>query len=337
MSPRVQTIAIAAALLLAAPASAGLPPGLEALSQSPQYRGLAARYRILDAQSADLDGDGNREYVVALAPSRPERPRGGFAVIAQRSGRWQLAWAGLYEQSRPVNLSVEGRAIRARVETPRGSAQVSLEHGRDFWFRGDEESPFRGAKLMVSSAVKGALARQYRPEHLIDGDPDTVWRTAAIGTGVGEWIQFEFPRPVDLAMVGVIGGDYRSARHWKDANRLFRFDLVAETEADRTTIVEDMDITAMLQLPTMGKRVSVVAKDQRRFKYAEIRQRKVLGLKIEAASVYLGDESNDLYVSEIEFGELLKDPAPAPADGAATPGAASGSPVAPAPVPAAAR
>lgn len=301
-------LALAAGLCLPWPARATGPDGLPSLlERSPQYRGLARRYDIVAAVEADVSGDALPEYVVAFKPNRAERRRGGFAVIRFFGGHWQLAWAGLYARSHPESLTVVGGELHATVRGPRGVAQVVLEHGKDFWFSDEKQSPFNGLTVRVSSAVRAARSKLV-PANLVDGDPATVWRTNTVGTGVGEWIQVDFKGPVDLALVGVIGGDFRSKKQWQDSNRLFRYDLVAETEADRSTQVENLDLTAMLKLPTLGKRVTAVAKDVRRTKWSEVVGRDVVSLKLEAASVFLGEQNNSLYVSEIELGQLLPDP-----------------------------
>jgi hypothetical protein len=272
--------------------------------KSPQLLGLAARFNLVGMEEADLDGDGLREYVVALAPGKPDRQSGGFAVIAFRDGKFKMAWEGLYERSAPESLSVERGQIRARVRTPRGVMRVVLENGKDFQLH---TRPLEGVTLKVSSRARGSLEKELLPEHLIDGDYDTVWCTSTVGTGVGEWVQLEFAKPIDLGLVGILGGDFRSQSQWKGTNRVFRYEMVAETKEDRTTLVEEMDLTKMLKLPTMGKRVAASTKDAMRTSWAEIAQRGVVGLKIEVASVYLG-QNDSLSISDIDLGTLLPEP-----------------------------
>lgn len=287
---------------------ARFPGPWELVKRSPQYRGLAARYRIVGIAEGDLDGDGLREYVVGFRQDRGTS--GGFAVIGFRSGKFQLLWAGVYEHSRPEELTVERGFIRARATTARGTALIALEHGKDFWFSFEKQGVLQGAKVTVSSAARGARAEEHAAAHLIDGDHDTVWCTATVGTGVGEWAQVELARPVDVGLVVLVGGDFRSKAQWQASNRIFRFDLIAETTGDRTTIVEQMDLTEMLKLPTMGKRVSASLPDAMRSKWAEVRYKGVVGLKFEVASVYLGETNDELCAAEIELGVILPDPEP---------------------------
>ncbi len=282
-------------------------PPFDLLKKSPQVLGLAEHFRVIAAAEGDLDGNGLREYVVAFGPGGRGRG-GGFAIIAFRAGKFRLAWAGLYERSAPEDLAVESGRILASVRTPQGSVPVVLEHGEDFRLRGDGYEPLKGAKLRVSSRARGVRAQELSPEHLIDGDYHTVWCTETIGTGVGEWIALELAGPMDLGMVGVIGGDYRSEEGWRDSNRLFRYDLVAETKADRTTLVEEMDLTRMLKLPTIGKRVSATGEDAMQSSWSEVAHRAVVGLKLEAASVHFGARNDELCVAELELGFLLPEP-----------------------------
>ncbi|MGI5862156.1 MAG: NADase-type glycan-binding domain-containing protein [Myxococcales bacterium] len=313
-------------------------PPFDLLKKSPQVQGLAAHYRVIAAAEGDLDGDGLREYVVAFGPGSRGRA-GGFAIVAFRAGKFGLAWAGLYERSAPEDVAVESSRIRATVRTPQGLVPVVLEHGEDFRLRDDGYEPFKDAKLRVSSRVRGVRAKELAAEHLIDGDYHTVWCTETVGTGVGEWIELELAGPMDLGLVGVIGGDFRSDERWRESNRLFRYELVAETKADRTTLVEEMDLTRMLKLPTIGKRVSSTADDAMRTSWSEVAHRAVVGLKLETASVYFGAQNDELCVAEIELGFLLPEPKrpPPPAVPVAAPsapGAKSSERAAPASAPA---
>ncbi|MBI5546811.1 MAG: hypothetical protein HY901_23255 [Deltaproteobacteria bacterium] len=305
-------IAVAAAVLL--PATGGaleVPSDLILLKRSPQFRGLDRRYKVIAVEEADLDGDGLKEQVAAFVSRRKGCGRGGFAVFAMRAGKHRVEWAGLYESGRPENLIVAGGDIRSSVVTQQGRVRVRLSHGKDFWLRNERQSPFAGMKIRASSqVVKGPKAALLAPANLIDQDPLTVWCNASVGTGAGEWVELEFAKPVDLAMVGVLGGDYRSKAKWNESNRIYRFEMIAETHSDRTAVVEDEDISAMLKLPSMGKRVNAVAADARRTKWAEIRSREVVTLKIQVTSVYLGDQNDEVYISEIDLGVLLPDPKP---------------------------
>jgi hypothetical protein len=311
MRKRICSGVLAAAVaLVALPSPAAEAPSQPALlKRSPQFKGLARRYKVIAIEEGDLDGDGSRDWVAAFVSRKKGCQRGGFAIFSFRGGKVRVEWVGLYMHSRPENLTVNGAEISASVATEKGRVHATLKYGKDFWYRAEKQSPFAGMKIRASSQVaKGPRAASLAPANLIDGDPDTVWSTAAVGTGVGEWVEIEFAKPVDLGMIGVIGGDYRSKAQWKDSNRLFRFEVVAETTSDRTTMVEDKDITSMLKLPNTSKHINGVAKDLRRTKWVEIREREVVSIKLQAASVYLGEKNDDLFMSEIDLGVLLPDP-----------------------------
>lgn len=301
--------------------AAGQPPSQPPLKRSPQFKGLDKRYKVIAVEEGDLDGDGAMESVAAFVSRRKGCGRGGFAVFKEKAGRHGVAWAGLYEHGKPENLSVAASEIVSTVVTPSGRVKVTLAHGRDFWFRGEKQSPFQGMKVRASSQVtKGPKASKLAPANVLDGDTDTSWCPSAVGTGAGEWLEIEFAKPVPLGMVGVLGGDARSKADWKNSNRLYRFEVLAETAADRTTIVEGADLTKMLKLPSTGKRITSVAADARRSKWTEVRTKDVVQLKVQATSVYLGDVNDELYIAELDFGVLL----PVPREGkAATPPPAS--------------
>ncbi|HEY3446101.1 MAG TPA: hypothetical protein VGK67_07020 [Myxococcales bacterium] len=326
----VFTVAIAAAH-----AEAAEPPtGAALLKRSPQFKGLDKRYKVIALEEGDLDADGTMEFVAAFVSRRKGCGRGGFAVFSQRGGKFGVAWAGLYEHSKPETLSVAGTEIVSTVVTPSGRVKVALAHGKDFWFRGEKQSPFQGMRIRASSQVtKGPKAQKLAPANAVDGDTDTLWCPSAVGTGAGEWLEVEFAKAVPLGMVAVLGGDARSMKDWKNSNRLYRFEVLAETAADRTTIVEGTDLTKMLKLPSTGKRITSVAADARRSKWTEIRTRDVMQIKVQATSVYLGDLNDELYIAELDFGVLL----PEPKEGKAASPAPPATKAAPAPAPAPAR
>ncbi len=274
----------------------------------PQIRGIRARYRLVGLVDADLDGDGTREIVGAFKPRKEGRKRGGFIVLVEHAGRYRTAWAALYPESHPESLAVDRDTIRAEVVSPSGRGWVTLKYGTDFHFFTEKTSPFHSPTVTVSSTLKAPRGTTIAASNLIDGDPYTVWAEGAMGTGAGEWIQLEFPKPVNLGLLGIIGGDYRSDQAWQDSNRLHRFEVTTETPEDRTTTVEDIDLTRELRLPSTGRRIVAQTKDIRRTKWVEVRRKGIVSVKIEATSVYLGDKNDDMFVSEIEFGEFLPDP-----------------------------
>jgi hypothetical protein len=323
--------ALAALVLAQAP----IPEHLDASSHAilhlvkkvPQVRGIRARYRLVGLVEADLDGDGEKELVGAFKPRREGRKRGGFFVLSEHAGRYRTAWAAIYPASYPETLTVDRDTIRALVVGPSGRGTVVLKYGTDFRYFTDKSSGFRSPTVTVSSTLKAPRGTTIAAQNLVDGDPNTVWAEGAIGTGAGEWIQLEFAKPVNLGLLGVIGGDYRSDQNWEDSNRLQRFEVTTETQEDRSTTVENVDLTRELRLPSTGRRIVAKSKDIRRMKWVEIARKNIVSLKIEATSVYLGDKNDDMYVSEIEFAELLPDPTkfaqaaeePAPAPAKPTP------------------
>ena len=304
---------IAAALVVSGGATAGsLDPSsraiLHVVKKVPEIRGIRARYRLVGLAEADLDGDGVRELIGAFKPRRENRKRGGFIVLSQHGGKYRTAWAGLFPASYPETLTVDRDTIRADVLTPTGRSRVQLRYGTDFSFFTDKSSPFANPKVSVSSILKAPRGTTIAAQNLVDGDPMTAWAEGAMGTGAGEWIQIDFAKPVNLGMLGVIGGDYRSEQNWQDSNRLHRFEITTETPEDRTTTVEDIDLTRELRLPSMGRRILAKTKDIRRTKWVEVRRKNIVSVKLVATSVYLGDKNDDLFISEVEFAELLADP-----------------------------
>lgn len=312
--------AVALAVALAAPSAPE-----KAMKESAVYAGLAAKLKPVGFAQGDLDGDGSAELVAAFAPKATDADdedepgggeRGAILVLTRAGGKLRLAWCGLFESSWPEELSVEGGTIRFTSHKGGGAAPVKAEliWGKDFRFFGDPLSPFAGAKVTASSS-----APMGKPENLIDGDPDTVWAENVEGTGVDERVTVELAKPVALGMVGVLGGDARSMKGWRESNRVHRAELVVELEADRGDASAGVTFSD-LGVSSGGDHHAMSFPDARRMKWQEVARKAAVSVRFDITSVYLGEKHDDTYLAEISFAELVPDPVAAPVAGGAKPG-----------------
>jgi hypothetical protein len=94
------------------------------------------------------------------------------------------------------------------------------------------------ASIRASSVLPPSDGSSYEPEHLIDADTTTVWREAASGDGVGEWVELQLEGSPEVSRLLVWNGDQRSGR-FASANRIaeVRIEL-----GDRTFTAELLDI-----------------------------------------------------------------------------------------------
>lgn len=64
----------------------------------------------------------------------------------------------------------------------------------------------------ASSSLKPELGFRYDAENVLDGRLDTAWVEGVPGTGVGEWVQIEFPSLTHVSEVSVFPGYGKSER-----------------------------------------------------------------------------------------------------------------------------
>jgi hypothetical protein len=64
----------------------------------------------------------------------------------------------------------------------------------------------RPSSAVSSSALQSKSTTSYRATNLVDGDLTTAWEEGADGTGVGEWVQFEFVEPLVIARIEIANG-----------------------------------------------------------------------------------------------------------------------------------
>jgi hypothetical protein len=64
----------------------------------------------------------------------------------------------------------------------------------------------RPTAVVASSILKATTSKSYRATNLLDGDLTTAWEEGAKGPGLGEWVRFEFSKPVVIARIEIANG-----------------------------------------------------------------------------------------------------------------------------------
>jgi hypothetical protein len=275
--------------------------------KSPYYKAIALSYRITSESRGDLDGDGAYEQAVAYRQAEEAvAVSGGVMVLSERAGGLRLVWHAFFKGFFPRQVSISGRTLRIDFSqvTDQGESNFEsvLEYGKHIFFRTEKGSPFFGVKITASSNLKkNALL----PESVFDGDLRTAWAEGAEGTGVGETLTFEFPRPVDLGLIGVLPGNVSSKKDWLENNRLHRADVTVETHADRFDTGTDVDLDRDLGLGLYGDIVEMEFANQPVLKYFTLEKTQVVSLEIKIRSVLLGEKHDDTYIAEVDFAEMF--------------------------------
>lgn len=85
-------------------------------------------------------------------------------------------------------------------------------------------TPGNGAPLKItasSSSVRLAVqTNTYYPSNAIDGKRATAWIEGVDGVGIGEWIQFDFDREINVHRILIQPGYFKSPAIWSQNNRL---------------------------------------------------------------------------------------------------------------------
>jgi hypothetical protein len=257
---------------------------------------------------ADLDGDGTQEAIVCYREpdESVNRPGGVLILTPGLAGEWKVAWHALFENVYPKSVSASGGALTLDLlQTTMGEDKTLprvFTRGKDFFFRGEDGSPFFGAKLKASSSLK---REGLKPEYAFDGDVKTAWAEGAEGTGADESLAIEFKKPVDLGLIGVLHGNFKGAKEWKDNNRLHRADVTVETSSDRYDPDSNVDFNSDLGLGLYGDKVEMDFTNKPIMRYVKLDKRKVLSVQIKITSVLLGEVNDDTYISEIDLAELI--------------------------------
>jgi hypothetical protein len=271
------------------------------------YRGVTYQHSVTQVTEADVNGDGSKEVVVCYRePGDAVNQPGGVLILSEAATGWVVAWHALFENVYPKSVTVNGAALTFDLvqTTMQDNKTVSktLVRGKDFFFRDEESSPFHGVKISPTSTLRDD---SIKPENLFDRDLKTAWAEGAEGTGVDETISFEFRKPVNLGLVGVLHGNYLGKRQWLDNNRLHRAEITVETSSDRYDTDSDIDFEADLGLGLYGDRVELSFSNKPVMRYFKLCKRNVLSVELKITSVLLGEKNDDTYIAEIDFAELI--------------------------------
>ena len=117
--------------------------------------------------------------------------------------------------------------------------------------------------------------------NVLDGSLTTAWVEGVLGPGLGEWIQLDFSREVELSRVDITPGYFKSEHSWAHNNRL---------------------AAATLQFSD-GSARSVSFVDRKESQSVELGRKKSRWVRLTIDRIYGGArDSDDSPISEISFG-----------------------------------
>jgi hypothetical protein len=270
-----------------------------AFEKNQYFRGISEGFEMGRVARSDLNQDGIQEVVVCYR-SRREPKDGGLLILNNQSDTARVLWHVAFENYFPERVSSNGSVLTVELVHSKNGTRLrkAWVHGEDYHFRGTQGDPFAKMTIKASSTLR---ADKISVAHVFDGDPKSNWAEGASGTGVSESLNFEFAAPVDLAMIGVLHGNFQSKRSWYDNNRVHRAEVTIETHAERYDKDSDMDFEKDLGLSLYGDRVDLTFSNRPVMRYTRLCKRDAISLEIRIASVLLGEKTDDTYVAEIDF------------------------------------
>jgi hypothetical protein len=134
----------------------------------------------------------------------------------------------------------------------------------------------------ASSVLKATSTNSYRATNLIDGDLATAWEEGAKGPGLGEWVRFEFSRPLVIARIEIANGCQKDEERFQGNPRVKS--MKVEYSNGETTLIDLADTTEPQSISGTDEAVEWV--------------------KLTVVSVYEGDQWEDTALSEVRVFEL---------------------------------
>jgi hypothetical protein len=139
----------------------------------------------------------------------------------------------------------------------------------------------RPKATVSSSALKGTSTASYQATNLLDDDLTTAWVEGANGTGLGEWVRFEFAQPLVLARLEIANGFQKDDQRFRGNPRVRL--VKVEYSSGATQLVELFDVKDLQMVVPTSEAVEWV--------------------RLIVVSVYPGERWEDAALSEVHLYE----------------------------------
>ncbi|PKL43955.1 MAG: hypothetical protein CVV41_09335 [Candidatus Riflebacteria bacterium HGW-Riflebacteria-1] len=136
--------------------------------------------------------------------------------------------------------------------------------------------------ISASSFLPQAKDISYKPENILDGNPETAWVEGSKSMGVGEWLSFNFAEPVEIHSINIWNGYQKAATAKRDP---FKANLSV----------------AKIRFTQDGKSSEHELKNERGAQTIKLGGAVTSSVKIEILAVHESKADPDCCLSEIEF------------------------------------
>lgn len=210
-----------------------------------------------------------------------------FAVVIGAVGLYLFTRGGGKSEEPKANVNT-GRAenqnkATANINANQGLSSVQIETNRASNVKAQTSPAVNAPPRIVASASSVRSQDRgnfYFPNFAFDNNPATAWCEGAGGEGVGEWLNFEFDRTVNLRQIKIQPGYFKTAALWRDNNRV--------SEA----LIEFSD----------GTNRTAAFSDQMQTQTIDVGQKQTRWVRITIEDVYQGaHDSADTLISEVSF------------------------------------
>lgn len=124
------------------------------------------------------------------------------------------------------------------------TAAVSV--GITAWLRGRDGNALNTASrpavritASASSTRNAAGSLTYLPDNAVDGNLATAWVEGVAGSGIGEWIRFDFDREVELLRLRLAPGYFKNSKLWTHNNRVAACTIFLSDGSNRNWYLND--------------------------------------------------------------------------------------------------
>ncbi len=143
--------------------------------------------------------------------------------------------------------------------------------------------------ITASSYLPRTEYYSYSPSNINDGNKTTAWVEGVDGTGVNEYINFNFSNKETIFRIGIING-------FSDKNAQFG-DLYLSNNSLRKAVLMFQD----------GEEEIILADNKRDMQYIKFeREHQTSFVRLRISDVYAGSKWNDTCISEVKFYKKLK-------------------------------
>lgn len=186
---------------------------------------------------------------------------------------------------------------------PTEAANVALIYG-------GEHPCLDCAPLPVEVNTSSTLTERkvsYSGKNLVDGRIDTMWCEGALGQGLGQWMEFRFPRPVHLDAITILGGYFLGLDILKGSGRLRELRLNLTTSVGKRSVLLKLDDPAVVRpiVPPVSEKqwFSLLKSGPATFRPATMlaADETVTQVRLTVLSLYPGPYYDDACAAEVQF------------------------------------